>query len=650
VASRTLRSYVLAIGAAALAAVFGCWVALQRPQPFDLYVGGHLTVGPDGQPEAPVYDLPFLRDVHGPEPADELLTITTTNRYRWTLPESRLIVPNLNGGSSLARLLLAPPSVPSTPLTITINGRRLATDLAPGQRALWLFAPASPDGTLSIDLDAPLYDLPPDPRPFGVALTQLTVRPAAWGPYAPVGLLLILAGVLALLGTGAGLAGLAPRTAGAAVLVLGLGLAVLLAITRETIAVEAGRLLTAAGSGCALVAAGRGLGRDLAARLSADQRDLALVSGLAGLGLAIRLAGLRHPQANFSDLMLNVNNLTGVARGELFFLEGLTCEAGAGSSPYPPGLYVALQPLLLMFNDPAKHALVMQIGGAALDALVIPTLWAGIRALSDSAWARRAALWAAALYLVPLTVLKSLIIGEYTNAAGQALALPAVLGAIAWVGRGTPRRWRPAVLLALTLAALLHSGVLISLGLWGAMWFAILLLRRRWSEAGNLALVGGAAVLLAGLAYYSAWIGDPRLASTNPECPVLRPVGAKLGGVALDLLTLDGRVPVWLTLIGAGGLAASWRRLPALALPLTAWQGALVISQVSLIWSEQTVRWWLFVTPALCLGGGMGLSGLAERGRRGRWAAVGLTLMVLALSLGLWLRFIVRYRTGNFVP
>ena len=143
---------------------------------------------------------------------------------------------------------------------------------------------------------------------------------------------------------------------------------------------------------------------------------------------------------------------------------------------------------------------------------------------------------AAALYVVPLAVLKSLIIGEYTNAAGQALALPALLGAIVWVGRGMPRRWRPAVLLALALAALVHSGVLISLGLWGACWFAILLLRRRWDAADQ--------GQLAGLAYYSAWIGDPRLASTNPECPLLRPVATKLGGVALDLLTLDGRLPV----------------------------------------------------------------------------------------------------------
>jgi hypothetical protein len=649
VASSTLRSYVWAIGAATLVALLGCWLALQRPQPFDLYVGGNLTIGPDGQPEAPVYDLPYLSDVHDPEPADELLTITTTNRYRWTFPESRLIVPNLNGGASLARLRLAPPSVPSTPLTITINHERLVTNLPPGPRSLWLFAPASDDGTLAIDLDAPSYDLPPDPRPFGVALTQLSVQPAGWRPYLPGSLLLILGGVLLLLGAGGALAGLSPRTAGAITLILGLAMAVLLAATRETITVGADRLLTAALAGFAMVASVRQLGGGLAIRLSATQRELAMVAGLTGLGLALRLIGLRHPQANFSDLMLNVNNLTGVARGELFFPEGLTCEAGAGSSPYPPGLYVVLQPLLLLL-DPSRHALALQFGGAALDALVIPMLWAGIRALDDSAWARRAALWSAALYLVPLAVLKSLIIGEYTNAAGQALALPALLGAIVWVGRGMPRRWRPAVLLALTLAALVHSGVLISLGLWGACWFVILLLRRRWAAAGQLALVGGAAVLLAGLAYYSAWIGDPRLASTNPECPVLRPLATKLGGVALDLLTLDGRVPVWFWLIGAGGLAASWRRLPALALPLAAWQGALLVSQVSLLWSEQTVRWWLFVTPALCLGGGMGLAGLAGRGRRSRWAAVGLTLMVLALSLGLWIRFIVRYRTGNFVP
>lgn len=639
-------AYIRAIGGAVLVATALCWLAWHIPALFTLDIGGAITLGAGDSPEAPVYDAPFLTDVHAPEPADELLTITTTNRYRWTFPHSQITIPNLNGGTMLVRLRLAPPPVPTTALTLTLNGEQVKSDLAPGPRTLHLFAPAAADGTLIIGLDAPLYQLPPDPRAFGVALSHITVQPSGWNLIVPWAALAALAGVLLLLGVGAVLAGLRPWVAGGAVLVVGVALAALLVGARSVITIDAGRLLIASFAGCGVIVVGRGLGAILR-QPSAEQREIALIAGLTGLGLAVRLVGLRHPQANYSDLMLHVNNLTGVARGEIIFPEGLTCEAGAGRAPYPPGLYVVLAPLLALFSN---HPLVMQWGGATLDALVIPLLWWSIRTVRNDAWGRRAALWAATLYLVPLAVLRSLSIGEYTNTAGQALALPGLLGAAVWVGLGMPRRWRAAVGAALALAALVHSGVLISLALWGATWFGLLVVQRRWRAAGQLALLGGGAVVLAAVLYFSAFIGDPTLASTNPECPVLQPVAAKFGNVIKEFFALDGRVPVWLWLIGVGGLIAGWRRIAALAQPLAAWQATMLSSQMSLLWSEQTVRWWLFVVPALCLGGGIGLATLAQRGRGWRWVAVALTVIVLALSLGLWIQFIVNYRTGNFVP
>ncbi|MBA3468092.1 MAG: hypothetical protein H0T53_00475 [Herpetosiphonaceae bacterium] len=645
-----LRSYLRAIGGAVLLGVLLCWIALQRPIRFTLDIGGELTIGPAGTAEAPLYDAPYLIDVHAAEPAE--IVITTTETYRWTLPESQIRIPGISGGPMITQLRLAPPSVPTTTLTITLNGADLVTDLAAGPHDLYLFTPAAPDGSgsLQIDLAAPMYELPPDPRGLGVTLYGIDVAPVGWRVFVPWALLAALAGVLVCLGAGAALAGFSPRLAGGTVLVSSAALALALTITRTVITVDAERLLSASAAGVATILVGRGLART-SRRLTAERRDLAIVAGLTGLALALRLVGLRHPQANFSDLYLNVNNLTELVRGEVIFTEGLTCEAGAGNSPYPPGIYVVLAPLLLLFRDPASHHLIMQVGGALLDALALPLIWWAVRALGREGSTRRAALWAATLYLIPTAVLRSLIIGEYTNAVGQALALPGMLGLIVWVGSGMPRRWRPAVLAALTIAALMHSGVLIAVGLWGVAWFVMLLIQRRWPEAGQLALLGGVAVGLAGLVYYSSFIGDPTLASTNPDCPVFQPVVTKFWNLLTkDLLTIDGQIPIWLWALGVGGALAARRRLPSLSTPLWAWLATFPLALTSLIWSEQTIRWWLFLTPALAIGGGVGLDALSARGRRSRWVAVGITLAVLAVSLTLWIRFIVRYRTGNFIP
>jgi hypothetical protein len=646
-----LRSHLRASGGAVLLGVLLCWIALQRPIRFNVDIGGQLTVGPAGTAEAPLYDSPYLTAVHDAEPAE--IVITTTQTYRWTLPASQIRVPTINGSPMIAHLRLAPPSVPTTTLALTLNGAELSTDLVAGPHDLYLFVPAAPDGSgsLQIDLVAPLYELPPDPRALGVTLYDVDVAPVGWRMFVPWSLLALLSGVLVCLGAGAALAGFSPRLAGGTVLVSSAALALMLGLTRTVITVDADRLFVASAAGLAAILVGRGLALLASPGPAGERRELAIVAGLTGLAFALRLIGLRHPQANFSDLYLNVNNLTAVVRGDLIFSEGLTCEAGAGRSPYPSGLYIVLAPLLLLFRESTSHHLILQVGGALLDALALPLIWWAVRALGPGGSTRRAALWAATLYLIPTAVLRSLIIGEYTNALGQALALPGMLGLIVWVGSGMPRRWRPAVLVALTIAALMHSGVLIAVGLWGAAWFGLLLIQRRWREAGQLALLGGLAVALAAAVYYSNFIGDPTLASTDPACPVFQPLASKLWNLLTkDLLTIDGQIPIWLWALGLGGALAARRRLPALATPLWAWLATFPLALTSLIWSEQTIRWWLFVTPALAIGGGVGLAALSERGRRSRWIAVGLTLAVLAVSLTLWIRFIVRYRTGNFVP
>ena len=619
------------------------WLGWQRLVPFNLAIGGDLVIGESGEQFALMYDQPYLDHVHAPEPAT--VDLTTTETYRWTQPESAIAVPYLNGSAHMVRLSLAPPSVPQTPFLLQANGAAIRTDLPPGQRTLHLFAPASSDGSLTLELQAPTYNASPDPRLLGVVLYRMQAQPLSHTWFMPWAAWLDLLLVVIVVGFGAALAGLAPLTAAGAILVTSSGLSVLLATVRTVITLDTGQLRTIA-LACLLVA---GLGRWLAERR--QNPEIALVAGITALGLALRLIGIRHPQTNFSDLLLNVNNLASVGSGDLLFTEGLPCAAGAGRSPYPPGTYLITQPLSLLLPASMNRGILIQVVGACADALVIPLLWWLIDRTRDERTPARAALWAASLYLAPLAMLRAMVIGEWSNVLGQAIAMPILAWLGLWLANNQPRAWQPALIAGLTIAALQHSGTMLSLGLWGVALAGFLVWQKQWQMLGRLVVVGTSAVVLAVSLYYSNFLGDPTLASNGVICPAPRPLGQKLWGVVWnDLIALDGRVPAWFWLVGLGGAFSLRQGLSRVATPIWAWLATFVLSLSSLLWSEQTVRWWLFILPALALSGGVGLATLAQRGRFGRATATAASLFIIAASLALWTRFIIEYRTGAFVP
>ncbi|WP_110519100.1 hypothetical protein [Herpetosiphon llansteffanensis] len=619
------------------------WLGWQRLVPFNLAIGGDLVIGESGEQFALMYDQPYLTNVHAPEPAT--VDLSTTETYRWTQPAATIDVPYLNGSAQLVRLSLAPPSVPQTPFLLTANGAEVRTDLPPGQRTLHMFAPASADGGLRLELQAPTYNASPDPRLLGVVLYRMQVQPLSHTWFMPWAGWLDLLMLVVVVGLGAALAGLAPLTAAGAMLVTSSGLGVLLATVRTIITLDTGQLRTIS-LGCLLVV---GLGRWLAERR--QNPEIALVAGMTALGLALRLIGIRHPQTNFSDLLLNVNNLASTSSGDLLFTEGLPCAAGAGRSPYPPGTYLITQPLSVLLPASFNRGILIQVVGAFADAMVIPLLWWLVDRTRDARTPARAALWAASLYLAPLAMLRAMVIGEWSNVLGQALALPVVAWLGLWLASNQPRAWQPALIAGLTVAALQHSGTMLSLGLWGVALAGFLAWQRQWSVLGRLVVIGTSAVVLAVGLYYSNFLGDPTLANNGVICPAPRPLGQKLWGVVWnDLIALDGRVPAWFWLVGLGGAFSLRHGLACLATPIWAWLATFVLSLSSLIWSEQTVRWWLFILPALALSGGVGLATLAQRGRFGRASAIAASLFIIAASLVLWTDFIIEYRTGAFVP
>lgn len=633
------------VGGALLISLVLCWLALQRPVGFTLDIGGELRPNASGAPSASIYDSPYLVGVHDPEPAT--LDATTTETYRWSYPQATIAVPGLSGAAMLTTLRVAPPPGDPPTLTLTINQQPLTVALPPAPRTLYLLAPPDREGALTLDLETPSYQPPNDARTLGIRLDRLVALPLTDQLYLPGLLLSALGGTLALLGAGALLSGLAPRTAALIVLAAGGTMMLTLTLTRTTLTIFAWPLLAVSVAAFGVLVLGRGIGTWTTRTTDLSQREIALVAGMTALAFGLRLAGLRHPQANFSDLQLHVHNLEEATAGKIIFSEGLPCRAGGGRSPYPPGLYLVLLPWQLLTPDSGAHRVLMQAGTSLLDALTIPLLWATLRQAVGPG--SRIPLLAATLYVLPLPMLRALNIGEFANVGGQALALPAVLGLALWVGGGMDQRWRAPLFAALCVAALGHSGVLISVGLWGACWWLLLLAQRRGQAAWQLVGLGGAALIVAGMIYYSAFLGDPTLQGSDPNCPVPTPLAAKLSAVAQSVISLGSLTPPWLLLLGIAGMALAPRYLPTLALPLRAWFLAALISQVSLLWSEQTVRWQHFLFPALCIGGAVTLEALLERRGWTRWTALLLLVLLLLAGLIFWIVQIIDYRTGQFI-
>src|SRR5207247_9898409 len=96
-------------------------------------------------------------------------------------------------------------------------------------------------------------------------------------------------------------------------------------------------------------------------RVRPGERDAALAATIGAFGM--RMAGLLHPYAKFSDLDFKVHNFEAVIGGKLFLYAGLPCEAGGGQAPYPPAQYLALARLRVEFGTEHAQARVLVQGG-----------------------------------------------------------------------------------------------------------------------------------------------------------------------------------------------------------------------------------------------------------------------------------------------
>ncbi|HWQ15307.1 MAG TPA: hypothetical protein VNL77_21080, partial [Roseiflexaceae bacterium] len=566
-------------------------------------------------------------------------------------------------------------------------------------------------GDVRLRLSTPPLQGLPDPRTLGVVLYQVRVAPAGGLPRAPApGMLALLAAALAgIFALVSRLAGPLPRrhegtkarrthavfvssrprvfVVSACILIA----AYLLAARRADLTIFAPVLaglvwacyLLAVLLMPLLTAATRRL------RVAAGERECggAVAATVAAFGL--RMGGMLHPYHRFSDTGLHVNNLLGVTlRGALFFTEGLPCEAGGGQSPYPPGPYLALAPgALLTGADRPLQTLLLQGGVALLESCSAALVWLLLRRCRVD---RAAALLGAALYAFAPPLLRAYAVGEMANLFAQALLLPLLL----FLALGAPQAGRPGVTALGTalLAALLlsHTGAAISTAALLAAWLVLRWLgtvrasgatrthaHEGWANSfakgvrpfepptWPLLLTAVLAVAVAGLLYYSAYLGlfveRRALAAAQAglpaaeRCPVGYPLGQKLyGWVIAPLASPQPALAAPLLAAGAAGMllmvvpcaerpGARYGARHALGLALAAcWLGAL-LSFATLLTSDQAVRWQPFLFPALCLGGGLALAAWRRHGQAGRTLAYAALGYLAWYAVSDWVRLIGTY-------
>ncbi len=663
-----LRADLVALSAMLLLSLLVWTLAYQVPVGLDLAIGGDRVANRRED------DRPFLQNVHDSEPDQrgvDWRTLPPGYSYRWTRSDSTLLLPGAGGGGWLLTIHAdsGRPNNQAASSTWQLGNQQLELTIPPGGRIYRLLAQANANGDVQLRMQTAPYISANDPRELGLVLREVRATPLATGLHAPalpqLGWLTAILVLVYVLARGLAL-GRYP-----ALLLVGSGMlvsAALLATQRFALTLFTPTLTLLLLSCSVIPLLLRGAyavwSRPASLPLSIARLPGGIIA-LVLLAFALRLGGMLHPHAIFSDHVFNANNLFKVGLGQVYLSAGLPAEAGGGTAPYPPGLYLLLLPAQLLFPpDTAGRVLLVQAGTALLDSLVLALIWLLLR---HAGLSQRAAYFGAACYLLPPPLLESFSIGEYANIGGQVLALPAIaLLAWNWVqwesSRGYGQLWVWVPLLAIGLLG--HFGVAISLAtLLIAAWLMALGQRQvngrvDNSALGRLTVAGALAALLVGLIYYSAplyiEIFAQRLLGSSANATTAEPWLATLGHTLLSLIGLErpqGRNPLPIFLVTGCliGLLIIWigsqnkPRQRGLAALIGAWWLGVLLSQGLMLIASQGVRWSIFLYPALCLGVGPALATLWRRGGAGRVVSSSIVAATLLYGLIIWITQIRDY-------
>jgi hypothetical protein len=659
-----------------LAAVCLWSLAYQLPLEQRLHIGGDVAL------ERREDDGPFLEGVNGSEPAERVDDAGDPRGYvwwfeearrkgiipyRWTTADSAVVVPGAGGGPYLVEIVAGsgrPDNSEAPTLWTPGTAPPVELSLPAEPRRYRLLAPAGPGGELRVTMRTTPFTPPGDPRELGFVLHEVRLRDIGAAPRAPawpaLGWLALAVGVIYGLASAlhVGRTWSLALAAGAALAAAGA-----LALARPALTVFAPELGLLAVACAALGAAAWPLVRRIAPS-EAARAEAGHVLALVLLAFALRMGGMLHPQALFSDLGLHANKLYEVTLGRVFFTTGLPGDVGGGQQPYPPGGYLMMLPGQLVAAGGEARRLLVQGATALFDSLAVALIWALLR---RAGLGTRAAALGAACYLLPTAALESFSIGEYANLAGQALALPLIallgLGALSRPETRSPipdprspiSSPRSLLTAAVALGLLAHSGVTLSVGAlvaaaWAFAWAGRLRGRDGAVDPVVLSIGAAAGLVVALLIYYTAPVFLGALADRAGRAGQGAPALKVLGDTLRALLGLtppqDTRaaLPPLLGPAAVAGLVLVLLRRKPNAAPLrallAAWWAGTALTLALLLVAEQGVRWAIFLYPALCLGAGICLDALWRRGRLGRLAAIAALAIIVGAGLVAWIGLI----------
>ena len=310
-----LRTFLWLIAAAVVAAIV-LTVAFQVRPTYRIAVGN------------PAQDTALVRGFYEPE---RQAAVDGGAQYRWARESGQINFPGIGHGAVHLDLVLSSSLNPSRAVRVLANGGEVGmVDLTPVFATYGFDVPSSflPNGSLEITLQAMTFTPPGEQRTLGVAVHEISARPIDHGlalPPARIALTLWLAALAAALALF--LAGFPPPAAAAAAALVSLSFAAFLLANRLFLTVNSGGILRASLLLLVTVAAIRTLFPPLCRRLGllTTSRDVRWLALIAGLTLALRLAGVLHPGIFIVDLKFHLHRLADVADNHMLLLADPIC-------------------------------------------------------------------------------------------------------------------------------------------------------------------------------------------------------------------------------------------------------------------------------------------------------------------------------------
>ncbi len=557
------------------------------------------------------FDRDLPRNAAGIYPAER--DDATGLTFAWTGADAVIRLPGLDRNTpwTLDMRLRGGRADGSNPqLTILADGVAVSTEAsALDWTSMHVVIPPRPERRgLTLGLRPSATFVPPgDPRPLGVVLDRLTLRPSR----------IVLVPRPALVATSLSAAAL-----GGAIALVGVtaGSAI------------GGAVLLSAGAAAVIV---RGFGpftpyTDVVVRLAFWIALIVAVAALAAQpwrrqplrntarfavafsvgALFLKLLVLLHPDMPIGDAMFHAHRFQAVLAGNLYFT---SIAPGGYAFPYPPGLYVFAAAFAGLVRRGAADVTLLRLVTASIDAVAGLLLYR----IVDSAWHNRlaAAMSVAIYHLVPVD-LAVLTTGNLTNAFAQSVSVGA-LGLMSAAAVAS-RRLAVGSALAVTLAVayLSHTGTLAILFTATVITAAFYFVRGGPAGRRAAGVVLGATVVAAVasvLIYYAHFMDTYRaeFARIGHETATAaadaggRSIGDRLRSVPYSIDLLIGAPILLFALLGAAGLT---RRVAPdrLAITLAGWTASCLLFLLIGILTPVDMRYYLASVPALAIAAGYG--------------------------------------------